>query len=259
LTWRRGIAELLVRAGACRNLGSSESAAESKSEAVASKGGAAASQSGAAEGVTFDEMLYDRLKLLSLHGQDKDARAKAEGGGWEYDIVAPWYKCNMTDVAAALGASQLLRYPQTLARRQELVELYTTRLEADALTDGYKLDILAHRSADGALSSGHLMLVRLLGQGDAFRRRFIQEMADLEVPCNVHYKPLPLLSAYRDLGFSIDDYPHALAQYLNEVTLPLHTMLSDEDVQFVCDSFRTAYATCRQEFNSTSEASEAER
>ncbi|MDR0459348.1 MAG: DegT/DnrJ/EryC1/StrS family aminotransferase [Coriobacteriales bacterium] len=186
--------------------------------------------------------IYQRIKLYCLHGQTKDALAKSADGAWEYDVVAPLYKCNMTDIAAALGLSQLKRYAQMLERRRQLISLYTEQLQTDAAQGGYSLDILSHDDGHGSVSNGHLMMVRLLGRDDAFRRRFIVKMAEKGVSCNVHFKPLPLLSAYAALGFDISSFPEAFKQYENQVSLPLHTLLSDQDVQYVCDSFKAAYA-----------------
>ncbi|MDR0347708.1 MAG: DegT/DnrJ/EryC1/StrS family aminotransferase [Coriobacteriales bacterium] len=190
----------------------------------------------AREGMS-DEALYRQARLLALHGQDKDALAKSKAGAWEYDIIAPLYKCNMTDLTASLGLAQLERYPQMLARRHEILERYREGLAVE------NLDVLEHRS-DSGVSSGHLCLVRLLGRGEDFRNRFIEAMAAREVACNVHYKPLPLFTAYRNLGFSIEDYPNAFRQYENEVTLPLHTKLTDEEVDYVIASFEESYREC---------------
>jgi dTDP-4-amino-4,6-dideoxygalactose transaminase len=184
-----------------------------------------------------DEALYKRLMLLSLHGQDKDALSKNKPGAWEYDIVAPLYKCNMTDIAASLGLSQLERYPGLLARRRELFERYREGLR------GLNLDFLEHYTDTGS-SSGHLCMVRLADRSQGFRNLFIERMAERDVSCNVHYKPLPLLTAYRELGFVCADYPNASAHYLNEVTLPLHTRLTDEEVDYVVESFKLAYSEC---------------
>jgi dTDP-4-amino-4,6-dideoxygalactose transaminase len=184
-----------------------------------------------------DGALYRRLRLLSLHGQDRDALAKSRAGAWEYDVVAPWYKCNMTDIAAALGLAQLERYPELLARRHAILERYTGEL---ASTD---VEILCHRTAK-SVSSAHLCLVRLVGKRESFRNLFIDRMAARKIACNVHYKPLPLLTAYRTLGFAIEDFPHAFAQYQNEVTLPLHTRLTDDEVDYVIDSFRASWQEC---------------
>lgn len=181
------------------------------------------------------EALYRDLMLMSLHGQTKDALSKTRAGAWEYDIAFPGWKCNMTDLQAALGLAQLRRYPDLLARRRSLYERYTA-----ALAD-LPLQIIEHYGEDFA-SSGHLMLVRILGHGQAFRNELINRMAEAGVACNVHYKPLPLLTAYKNLGFDIADFPNAYAQFENEVTLPLHTKLADEDVDYVADAFRRVYA-----------------
>jgi dTDP-4-amino-4,6-dideoxygalactose transaminase len=184
-----------------------------------------------------DELLYKRLMLLSLHGQSKDALAKNRPGSWEYDVVAPLYKYNMTDFAAAFGLAQLERYPALLERRRALLERYRAELASP------KAEVLAHYTDTGS-SSGHLCLVRLPGRSEDFRNRFIERMAAREVACNVHYKPLPLLTAYRNLGFCIEDFPNAFAQYKNEVTLPLHTRLTDEQLGYVIDSFWASYEEC---------------
>ena len=193
------------------------------------EGGALAWRAGA-----FDsDELYRRFMLQSLHGQTKDALAKNRAGAWEYDIAFPGWKCNMTDIQAALGLAQLRRYPASLARRRAIVERYERNLgECD-------VELLRHYGEDFE-SSGHLMLVRLTGKSSAFRNALIERRADDGVATNVHYKPLPLLTAYRDLGFAIADFPNALAQFENEVTLPLHTLLSDEDVDYVAGSFKRA-------------------
>lgn len=193
------------------------------------EGGALAWRAGA-----FDsDELYRQFMLQSLHGQTKDALAKNRAGAWEYDIAFPGWKCNMTDIQAALGLAQLRRYPASLARRRAIVERYERNLgECD-------VELLRHYGEDFE-SSGHLMLVRLTGKSSAFRNALIERMANDGVATNVHYKPLPLLTAYRDLGFAIADFPNALAQFENEVTLPLHTLLSDEDVDYVAGSFKRA-------------------
>ncbi|MCL1880341.1 MAG: DegT/DnrJ/EryC1/StrS family aminotransferase [Actinomycetia bacterium] len=188
-----------------------------------------------------DDEFYQQVMLYSLHGQSKDALSKASLGSWEYDVLAPLYKCNMTDMAAALAASQLARYPELLARRQQLITAYRDGLVSAARAGGYQLDILEHNGANFC-SSGHLLLVRLLGRDEAFRNRVIEALAARGVAANVHYKPLPLLTAYRNLGFDIRDFPQAYAQYQNEVSLPLHTRLTDAEVQYVCDCFAEAYA-----------------
>lgn len=189
-----------------------------------------------ASGTFLDsEHTYQQLMLMSLHGQTKDALAKDKAGSWEYDIAFPGWKCNMTDIQAGIGLAQLRRYPNLLERRQQMISLYEELLEPA------HVDILQHTSGDpytvGFRSSGHLMLVRLLGHTRDFRDRMIEEMARAGVACNVHYKPLPLLSAYRDLGFDPADFPHAMAQFENEITLPLHTLLTDEDIEFVTSNF----------------------
>ena len=180
----------------------------------------------------FDnEELYRQLQLLSLHGQSKDALAKTQLGAWEYDIVSPAYKCNMTDVMAAIGLVQMKRYPGLLARRRQLIETYD-----EALKD-CNVALLDHYNEEH-VSSGHLYLVRLLGKDSAFRNEVITEMAHREIACNVHYKPLPMMTAYKALGFDIKDYPNAYHQFENEVTLPLHTRLTDEQVAFMLSNFK---------------------
>ena len=177
-----------------------------------------------------DEWIYKQFQLLSLHGQNKDALAKTQLGAWEYDIVAPNYKCNMTDVMAGIGLAQFRRYPQMLSRRREIIEMYNAGLS------GCNVEVLKHYGDDHA-SSGHLYLVRLLGKGVEERNAVITKMAERGIACNVHYKPLPMMTAYKNLGFDIADYPNAFAQYENEVTLPLHTRLTDEDVEYVISNF----------------------
>ena len=177
-----------------------------------------------------DEWIYKQFQLLSLHGQNKDALAKTQLGAWEYDIVAPNYKCNMTDVMAGIGLSQFKRYPQILSRRREIIEKYNDGLS------GCNVEVLNHYG-DNHASSGHLYLVRLLGKGVEERNALITKMAERGIACNVHYKPLPMMTAYKNLGFDIADYPNAYAQYQNEVTLPLHTRLTDEDVEYVISNF----------------------
>ena len=177
-----------------------------------------------------DEWLYKQFQLLSLHGQNKDALAKTKLGAWEYDIVAPNYKCNMTDVMAGIGLAQFKRYPDMLARRREIIEKYNAGLA------GCNVEVLNHYGDDHA-SSGHLYLVRLLGKSVEQRNEVIAKMAERGIACNVHYKPLPMMTAYKNLGFDIANYPNAYAQYENEVTLPLHTRLTDEDVEYVIQNF----------------------
>ena len=177
-----------------------------------------------------DEWIYKQFQLLSLHGQNKDALAKTQLGAWEYDIVAPNYKCNMTDVMAGIGLAQFKRYPQMLSRRREIIEKYNYGLS------GCNVEVLNHYG-DNHASSGHLYLVRLLGKGVEERNAVITKMAERGIACNVHYKPLPMMTAYKNLGFDIADYPNAYAQYENEVTLPLHTRLTDEDIEYVISNF----------------------
>ena len=177
-----------------------------------------------------DEWLYKQYQLLSLHGQNKDALAKTQLGAWEYDIVAPDYKCNMTDIAAAIGLVQIRRYAELLHRRREIIERYN-----EALKD-CNVQVLNHYG-DNHQSSGHLYLVRLLDKDAEYRNEVIRKMAERGIACNVHYKPLPMMTAYKNLGFDIKDYPNAYRQFENEVTLPLHTRLSDEDVAYVIGNF----------------------
>lgn len=184
--------------------------------------------------VAFDsDELYNQFMLMSLHGQTKDALSKTRAGAWEYDVAYPGWKCNMTDIQAAIGLVQLERYPALLARRREIIARYEKGLaDTDAI-------LLGHYGG-WANSSGHLMLVRMPGKSEAFRNAVIEVMAEDGVATNVHYKPLPLFTAYRTLGFDIADYPNAYRQYCCEITLPLHTKLSDDDVDYVVASFKRA-------------------
>ena len=177
-----------------------------------------------------NESLYKQFQLLSLHGQNKDALAKTRLGAWEYDIVAPYYKCNMTDVMAGIGLAQLKRYPEMLYRRRQIIERYNEGLR------GCDVQVLDHFGDDHS-SSGHLYLVRLLGDDVEYRNAVIERMAERGIACNVHYKPLPMMTAYKNLGFDIVDYPNAYNQYHNEITLPLHTSLTNEDVEYVISNF----------------------
>lgn len=177
-----------------------------------------------------NESLYKQFQLLSLHGQNKDALAKTRLGAWEYDIVAPYYKCNMTDVMAGIGLAQLKRYPEMLYRRRQIIERYNEGLK------GCDVQVLDHFGDDHS-SSGHLYLVRLLGEDVEYRNAVIERMAKRGIACNVHYKPLPMMTAYKNLGFDIVDYPNAYNQYHNEITLPLHTSLTNEDVEYVISNF----------------------
>lgn len=169
-----------------------------------------------------NEDIYKQYQLLSLHGQSKDALAKTKLGAWEYDVVAPNYKCNMTDIMAAIGLAQMRRYTELIERRKQIISRYNEALK------NYNVSVLDHSN-----SSGHLYLMRFLDKDEDYRNAFINRMAELGVACNVHYKPLPLLTAYKNLGFDIKNYPNAHNMYHNEVTLPLHTCLSDEDVDYV--------------------------
>ncbi len=178
-----------------------------------------------------DEAIYKQAMLLSLHGQSKDALAKTQLGAWEYDIVAPLYKCNMTDVAAAIGLAQFDRYEDLLARRKKIIEKFDVAFKAIGV------DVLEHYT-DEHTSSGHLYITRVPGASDAQRREIIIKMAEAGIACNVHYKPLPMHTAYKNMGFDIKDYPNAYAHYENEITLPLHTKLTDEEVQYVSETYR---------------------
>lgn len=178
-----------------------------------------------------DEKLYQLYQLYSLHGQNKDALAKTQLGSWEYDIVGPWYKCNMTDIMAAIGLKQLERYPDMLKRREEMISMYDHAMDEMGITH------LNHYT-DAYHSSGHLYLIRIPGISVETRSAVITKMAEKGVSTNVHYKPLPMMSAYRNLGFDIVDYPNAFDYYHNEITLPLHTKLSDEDIDYVIVSLK---------------------
>lgn len=182
------------------------------------------------EGETWNEMLYRISQLLSLHGQNKDALAKTQLGSWEYDVIGPWYKCNMTDIMAGIGLAQLSRYQGMLERRRHIIGVYD-----NALKD-LPVAVLNHYGEDFA-GSGHLYITRLLGRTDEERRAVIVKMAERGIACNVHYKPLPMMTAYKALGFDIKDFPNAYNLFVNEVTLPLHTRLSDEDVEYIITNY----------------------
>lgn len=176
-----------------------------------------------------NEDIYKQYTLLSLHGQSKDALAKTKLGAWEYDIVSTAYKFNMTDIMASIGLGQLKRYPLLLERRKQIIQQYNEGLNHS------NVSILQHYESDYS-SSGHLYLVRLLGKDEAYRNKVIVKMAEKGIATNVHYKPLPMHTAYKNLGFDIKDFPNAFEMYKNEITLPLHTLLTDEEVQYVVDS-----------------------
>lgn len=181
------------------------------------------------EGIDNEE-IYHQYQLLSLHGQSKDALAKTQLGTWEYDIVGPWFKCNMTDVTAGIGLAQMKRYKGLLARRKEIIENY------DAAFKALGIEVLNHYTEEYR-SSGHLYITRIPGITLEQRHEIIVKMAEAGVACNVHYKPLPMMTAYRDMGFDIKDYPNAYNRFENEITLPLHTKLTDEEVEYVIEKY----------------------
>ena len=178
-----------------------------------------------------DEEIYHQLQLLSLHGQSKDALAKTQLGAWEYDVVGPWYKCNMTDIMASIGLAQLRRYDGMLKRRQEIIEKYD---------DAFKpmgVEVLPHYTKEYQ-SSGHLYITRVPGITLEQRQEIIVKMAEVGIACNVHYKPLPMMTAYKNLGFNIKDYPNAYERFVNTITLPLHTKLTDEEVEYLVEKYK---------------------
>ena len=177
-----------------------------------------------------DEELYQKIQLYSLHGQSKDALSKTRSGTWEYDIVAPWYKCNMTDIMAALGVAQLRRYPDILKRRKEIISRYDHAFKA------LDIEVLPHHT-DEWHSSMHLYMSRIPGITLDQRQEIIVKMAERGIATNVHYKPLPMMSAYRNLGFDMKDYPNSYRHFENEITLPLHTKLTDKEVTYIIDNF----------------------
>ena len=177
-----------------------------------------------------NEALYHQVQLLSLHGQSKDALAKTQLGAWEYDIVGPWYKCNMTDIVAAIGLIQMKRYPALLARRREIIKRF------DAAFKPLGIEVLSHYT-DDYVSSGHLYLTRIPGASPEERQEIIVKMAERGIATNVHYKPLPMMTAYKQLGFDIKDYPNAYAHFANEITLPLHTRLTDEEIDYIIEQY----------------------
>lgn len=184
----------------------------------------------AIEGETWNEFLYRKCQLFSLHGQNKDALAKTKLGAWEYDVIGPWYKCNMTDIMAAIGLAQLERYPSMLEKRQR----YVARM--DKAFSGLNVALLDHKGSDHC-SSHHLYIVRLLGKTRQQVNDVITQMAERGIACNVHYKPLPMMTAYKALGFDIKDFPNAYRMFENTMTLPLNTRMTDEDVDYVIENF----------------------
>lgn len=178
-----------------------------------------------------NEEIYHQYQLLSLHGQSKDALAKTQLGAWEYDIVGPWYKCNMTDVVAGIGLAQMKRYPNLLARRKEIIAKY------DAALRQIGVETLNHYT-DEHQSSGHLYITRIPAITLEQRNEIIIKMAEAGIACNVHYKPLPMLTAYKTLGFEIKNYPNAYKRFENEITLPLHTKLSNKEVDYIIENFQ---------------------
>ena len=178
-----------------------------------------------------NEDLYRRYMLLSLHGQSKDALAKTQKGSWEYDIEIPGYKCNMTDIMASIGLAQFERYPDLLRRRKEIIEMYNNGLK------DCNVEVLEHYT-DNSKSSGHLYLVRILGKDEEYRNNLIKKLADVGIPTNVHYKPLPMMTAYKNMGFDIKDFPNSYDMYKNEITLPLHTLLTNEQVEYIISNFK---------------------
>lgn len=177
-----------------------------------------------------NEEIYHQYQLLSLHGQSKDALAKTQLGAWEYDIIGPWFKCNMTDVVAGIGLAQMKRYKGLLERRKEIIGKY------DAAFKPIGIEVLNHYT-ENHQSSGHLYITRVPGITLEQRHEIIVKMAEAGVACNVHYKPLPMMTAYKNMGFDIKDYPNAYEMYHNEITLPLHTRLTDNDVAYVIENF----------------------
>ena len=177
-----------------------------------------------------DEDIYHQLQLLSLHGQSKDALAKTQLGAWEYDIVGPWYKCNMTDIMAGIGVAQMKRYPVMLERRKEIIEKYDTAFKP------LGIEVLPHYT-ETYQSSGHLYITRIPGVTLEQRQEIIIKMAEAGIACNVHYKPLPMMTAYKNMGFDIQDFPNAYDRFENEITWPLHTKLTDEEVEYVIENY----------------------
>ncbi|MDU4937955.1 MAG: DegT/DnrJ/EryC1/StrS family aminotransferase [Clostridium sp.] len=185
--------------------------------------------------VINNEELYKKYMNLSLHGQTKDALSKTKIGAWEYDILEPAFKCNMTDIMAAIGLAQLDRYEDMLKYRKEIIGMYDK-----AFSELNNVQVLKHYT-DDIESSGHLYLVRFVGKDEEFRDKFITRMAEVGIATNVHYKPLPLLTAYKNLGFNIEDYPNAYEMFKNEVTLPLNTLITKQSINFIIEQFELIY------------------
>lgn len=186
-----------------------------------------------------DEEIYHQIQLLSLHGQSKDALAKTKLGAWEYDIVGPWYKCNMTDIMAAIGLTQMKRYDGMLERRREIIKKY------DSVLKPLGIEVLRHYTEEYS-SSGHLYITRIPGITLDQRQEVITKMAEAGIACNVHYKPLPMMTAYKNMGFDIKEYPNAYERFVNEVTLPLHTKLTDEEVEYVIRGYKCIVKKCEE-------------
>ena len=190
-------------------------------------------------GISDDE-LYRMVQLFSLHGQSKDALAKTKLGAWEYDIVGPWYKCNMTDIMAAMGLIQMKRYPDMLLRRKAIIERYDQALKAAGI------EVLSHYT-DQHQSSGHLYITRVPGITTEQRQTIIEKMAEEGIATNVHYKPLPMMTAYKNMGFDIQNYPNAYTHFANEITLPLHTRLTDEEVEYIIENYISIVTAIKQQ------------
>lgn len=190
------------------------------------------------EGETWNDFIYRLTQLFSLHGQNKDALAKTKQGAWEYDIIGPWYKCNMTDVVAAIGLIQYVRYPEMLEKRKKYIGIYNKAIDAlnSSLDAAHQVAYLKHYTDDYE-SSGHLYLVRLQGRSREETNSVIEQMAERGIATNVHYKPLPMMTAYKAMGYGIKDFPNAFALFENEITLPLNTKMSEEDVEYVIQNF----------------------
>lgn len=177
-----------------------------------------------------DDDIYNKFMLWSLHGQSKDALAKTQIGNWEYDIKIPGYKYNMTDIMASIGIAQLGRYEEILKRRKEIIQMYNEGLKKS------NVQVLKHYT-ENSKSSGHLYLVRLIGKDEKYRNELVKKLAIAGIPTNVHYKPLPMMTAYKNLGFDIKDFPNSYEMYENEITLPLHTLLTNEQVEYIIKNF----------------------